>query len=591
MGIPTKSQGIWLLILMIQIMRGQLAAVPIELENSVDYELLHHFFKMGIAEEEYGYVLEGCKPISARQFYAPASFLITRDQAFSEQAFATTLLVREAIPVWNRLCSHQTKFVLKATPDESGMNLEVRFIHLPLLQQVIQENIDLFRYVLGVTLESKELAERIAYSDEPLSEILGNSPILDGIVLGFGSHNSLLGGRSDAVQMVTAFSADTAPFAPKALPIADESWLFAHYLDVAGGSHLLGSFKEHYPLPKPALGFSTISQELAAIEERLEPLPPCLLEDDPKFIFGAYVGGPSNEPLFATLQKAQKQTQALLQSSDFLEQVLAKISGEAPLIACVRPACSAFSLAFFKGRLSLDNWSCILNDTMKEFNGEKERKAFLDSLMHSRSMAEAPNLLAVNETTLKGLNTALDNLKKADAYFELLVKDQSLTEMVPKQLYYKTLSEGNGKKALDLNRVRVGYVISDSKGEILFANCDTWLNLADTLPSFAKGLTGMSIGEKRQIFIHPVIGYGVLTTLPPCTELIVTVKLLDREGLPFKPMPIVAWNLDWLHQPAWRSDIVGALKKRPSFVGSFYSLVLDKIEGPNKGAIVTSVKS
>ncbi len=129
-----------------------------------DYEILDLFFKSGILEEEYGYVLRGAKPISSRQFYALDVFPM-KDLQLSENEFKKTLLAREAIPVWNRLCSQQDRFALKAVPviekDGGACGFEVNFIHVPKLREVIRENIYLFRYVLGPTLEVDALVNRL----------------------------------------------------------------------------------------------------------------------------------------------------------------------------------------------------------------------------------------------------------------------------------------------------------------------------------------------------------------------------------------------------------------------------------------------
>ena len=68
--------------------------VCIHVQERRDYEVLDLFFKMTILEEEYGYVLNGVKPLSIRQFY-PLDVFPMRDLEVSENEFKKTVLVRE----------------------------------------------------------------------------------------------------------------------------------------------------------------------------------------------------------------------------------------------------------------------------------------------------------------------------------------------------------------------------------------------------------------------------------------------------------------------------------------------------------------
>ncbi|MBI3211833.1 MAG: hypothetical protein HYZ47_04020, partial [Simkania negevensis] len=114
MKICLKACAVFLAFLFSTIIHASPCSIHIEDEQ--DYKVLDRFFKMGFSHEEYGYVLEGDKPISVRSFYSLRDFPITKDIKYAEKEFANSLLIQEVIPIWNRLCSHQKSFVLKATP-------------------------------------------------------------------------------------------------------------------------------------------------------------------------------------------------------------------------------------------------------------------------------------------------------------------------------------------------------------------------------------------------------------------------------------------------------------------------------------------
>ncbi len=593
-----------LLILAFQELRANCSAIQIDTQR--DYEVLDHFFRMGILEEGYGYVLEGEKPISVRNFYSLDNLPLARDQKITEREFLNTLLVREAIPIWKKLCSSQKNFALKAVSlndrETEALGWEIQFIHIPKLQEVIDKNIDLFRYVLGPTLKSEQLVHKIAYSEELLSDILHDDSVLIGIVLGFGSYNSLLGGREDTISSLT-ISRDLAPFSPKSLLIqsnTEHSLNFltpeafgVYYLEVAGGDDSSANFRCDFSYLKPSSAFLNVTEEIMAIHADYEPLPTCLSTQQPAFIFSPYKGGSSNQPFFESLIQRQKQSQALLKKADFLEQVLKKIGGKKPRITCDKPKNSNLSLSFFQGTISTQIWEHILHREMHRLTGKQKQSIFLEAFFNPPDSALLPPaMVGVSQASLDGLIKALQNLSNANAYFENLSQVDSLQVIVPKQLYCKTTLKGTGKELREFDHVRLSYVIEDLEGNILFANHNTWLNLSETLSSFAHGMQGMCIGEKRQLFIHPAIGYGALTTLPPCIGLVVKVQLFDIDKKSFKPLnPLTAVDLRWIQNPILYRNIKESLDQQPRFMGMFYRNMLDQIEGSNKAKILPLLKT
>lgn len=581
-------------IFILQFYALQASSVSIQIDNPREYEILAHFFKMGLLEEEYGYVLEGSKPISIANFYSLDNFPIARDLEYTEKQFMKTLLVREAIPIWNKLCSVQKKFVLKVTPlNDPGkpeLGWEISFINVPKLKETIEKNIDLFRYILGPLIQSNQILERLAYSKEAFSDVLCNDCVLTGIVLGFGSHNSVVGGRSETINALSR-SRDIAPFAAKSHAMRDLKEYYGWYFfDIAGGETFSDSFKKNDLPLKLSYGFADTKDELLAIEATNEPLPPCLTEK-PRFVFGAYTGSRSNKSLFTELKQSQKKIQKLLKKPDFLEQILWKISEKKPRITCKKPSLSKLQLSFFRESLTPETWNYILDKAVNDFERPEQKFAFINSLSNPSAFPSETMLMArVFESTLKGLKKACQNLANANTFFETLSKDPLLQSIVPNQLYFKKVLEGSGKEIKGPSRIRASYIITDAKDNIFFAHHDTWISLAETIPGFAHGLQGMCIGEKREIFIHPCLAYGELTTLPPCTQLIVKVQLLDIEKCSHEKLPsLEPLDFSWIQNPKLHSLVEKSIELKPSFIGSFYTNLLDKIEGCRKTAIIAGL--
>jgi hypothetical protein len=553
-----------------------------------EYEILERFLKMQVDEEGYDYVLKGVKPISIRDFYTFDQFPIAKDLQHAEQEFVRSLLVREALSIWKRLCSDQKNFVLKAAPLAYGW--EVSFINIAKLKETINHNIDLFRYVLGPAIQTEQLVHDIAYSDQPLSHVLKNDCVLIGIVLGFGAHNSLIGGRLDTL-FIRSISKDCPPFAGKSTLMQRDKNIFSperfglHYLDFAGGDDSF--FKNNssdFPL-QPSVGFTSVEEEYLTLHTLDQPLPASLTKS-PQFIFGAFRGDSSNEPLFTQLVQVQKQTQTLLKKPDFLNQILTKINGKKTSIPHNHLSDSS---SFLLDAISTAEWIEIIQNVAKHFDDKEERLTFVKSFCEpARASREPPPLIGVSKATLKGLNKALHNLALANAHFEELSKEASLKELAPKQLYCKTTTSTSGKTLKGTGPIRLGYTIEDLEKNVLFANHDTWLNLSEVIAGLAHGVQGMRTGEKRTLFVHPSLAFGALTTLPPCTELIIHVHLIDIEekAAPAQSLPLLTpLDSTWLEDPALARAIEQSIAQKPRFIASFYRDLIDKLEKVDKAAI------
>lgn len=572
----------------------------IRIESQEDYAILDQFFKTMLTFEEYGYVLEGSKPISIKNFGSLDQLTVTRDFEAAATEFSNALLVRKTLEIWNRLCSHQKKFVLKAVvlknPESIAPALEVQFINTSKLREVIDKSIDLFRYILGPTLTTEQIVDKIAFSDELFMESLQHNLTLVGIVLGFGSHNSVVGGRIETISALT-ISRDVAPFTPQSFMMhskKEHSLDFltgsygCHYLEFAGGGDDT-YFRHELPLLRPSPGFANLEEEVIAIDALHEPIPLSLWER-PRFVFGPFVGGPPNLPFIEELQQTQQRIRELLEKPNFLEQILEKIGGVKPIISDQ----DTFEEPIWS-LLNAKEWSQILWSAASHFESKKEQSAFIEAFQNpTRCAQNVPIMLGASKDMLKGLKIAFSNLQKSEAQFKTLSKkaseDKSLEVIVPEKLYFKTTLSGSGKPLNQHDHVRVGYVIEDMKKKVLFANCDTWLRLSQTIPGFSHGMQGMRIGEKRTIFVHPVFGYGATTTLPPCIGLTIKVHLLDvEEGAPKALPALIPLSLNWIQDPDFHRKIEESICKRPYFVGSFYRSLLDKMQEAEKIAVLTEL--
>lgn len=56
------------------------------------------------------------------------------------------------------------------------------------------------------------------------------------------------------------------------------------------------------------------------------------------------------------------------------------------------------------------------------------------------------------------------------------------------------------------------------------------ISLDETIPGFSKGIVGMKEGEKRTLYIHPDLAYGVNGSLPPNSLLTFEIEIVKANN-------------------------------------------------------------
>src|ERR1700722_12124959 len=304
---------------------SSLYSTPITIDDPSDYYILDQFFRTMVKEEVFGYVLEGTKPLSALNIH-PINYLMFPQSRF----FKWNVFAEEAIERWSQMAPAQNSYVFKVV---KGFNHkygapyhELLFINRLKMQEVVDSNLALFRFHLGPTIESPALAQFIADSPYSLDSIIKGNNTLIGILLGYGTHNSLMGARLEEIEG-SHENLDLPPFSgdhlsQKAREKVD--WNLQNYFLACteGSSHAVSEKL----VVQPGLGCSSLHEEMEKITSQKEEVPITLLKEQPTFIFGAYQNT-SNTKLFERVRSSQNQIQTLLSRPDLLEYILEKITG------------------------------------------------------------------------------------------------------------------------------------------------------------------------------------------------------------------------------------------------------------------------
>ncbi len=143
-------------------------------------------------------------------------------------------------------------------------------------------------------------------------------------------------------------------------------------------------------------------------------------------------------------------------------------------------------------------------------------------------------ILSIQETIFH--QTAEKNLAQADAFLEKNGNDEGIHVIDPK-LQFRITQAGEGTEVSADSIPLIHYKGSLSDGTV-FANSDEPLPLPinQSIPGFARGLVGMKEGEKRTLFIHPELAYGISGNLPPNSLLIFEVEIVKANSDPFEDL-------------------------------------------------------
>lgn len=160
--------------------------------------------------------------------------------------------------------------------------------------------------------------------------------------------------------------------------------------------------------------------------------------------------------------------------------------------------------------------------------GMKEAKAGKAAPMNEQEYEEAINL--IQEYAYQDMATK--NLADAEKFLKENAKKEGVKELDGGKLQYQVLQEGTGEVITDALRPTIQYTGKYIDGTV-FGSSDTSgplsLSLNQVIPGFRKGILGMKVGEKRRLFIHPELGYGMSGQLLPNSLLIFDIEVTSAK--------------------------------------------------------------
>lgn len=189
-----------------------------------------------------------------------------------------------------------------------------------------------------------------------------------------------------------------------------------------------------------------------------------------------------------------------------------------------------------KNQLSVsDDLAHVLWHVMKSYEGEYDFQELVSTLskLNEKRIKDKPldkcysSLLEALEK--KASEKAAFNLQMANSFLQKLEVTPSVNEVVKHKLYYKVIQPGKGKSISNFaHSPLISFKEKTLSGEVLSEyNAGIRIPLSETISGLQKGLIGIKVGEKREIFIHPDLAYGEFPKPESNSLVVIEVTLIS----------------------------------------------------------------
>lgn len=254
--------------------------------SQADREALDTFLKVMLTSSEGGYVLYGNKPIC----FQSMSLRDSDPLGLMNHHMSTLLSI--GISTWEKvgLPKNSKKYILHSSQPKnlSGIWQHILLINRAAYYRAVNENIVLFKYVLGPKLTPESLLEQLTSPVNDFYSVLKNDKVLVGILLGFGVNNALFVNREE---------------------------LLGEPLEEHSQNNLMPSF-----------GYSSLEEESADLQQKIMLSSYRLEKYFPRLFFGHVPNNDkgilNNVELIKDFEDVQIKVQEILTSEFFLENVL-----------------------------------------------------------------------------------------------------------------------------------------------------------------------------------------------------------------------------------------------------------------------------
>jgi FKBP-type peptidyl-prolyl cis-trans isomerase len=474
---------------------------------------LESFLKTIVKGSFSGYVLYGDKPICIE------AYSIAQETGALSGVNEQVPILIKGIKLWedlqiNPICNEFFFLTVEAEPDYRHLICINRKAFL----ETVNQNLPLFRYVLGPTITAELLLQKLIQSKNNFYKIIHDDHALLGILLGYGTQNSILVSRKERIS-------GGMPYVEEFPLIAKKSRNNRETVPYSQSSH-------------PSLGFTSFKEEEVALQKattisrKLKPFNSYELP-----YFGCEPNSNETQHLLDKYEKNRIVIKTAYESEDFLEMTLLKLfkttsnSIEIPSIPKERPNSLADKEESAKRLAQL-----VREEIQKE---KRSSISFLNSFISG--LQSGKNGIPLSPSTAeswkefwqvqKGLEGA-ENLERAESYFQTLAAQKTLRSIISNRIYYETLRKGEGPPlSSKVKHVSFHYSFTILDGSIQDIGTLKQESIEFLIPGIAHALIGMKKKEERKVYIHPEYAYGQAANFPSSfpsnAAIIANIQLLD----------------------------------------------------------------
>jgi hypothetical protein len=479
-----------------------------EIISSSEAMLLSNFLHTALLDSSLGFLLFDKKPVCLIEYNR---IPLNPNEYLEQDALSIAINNVEKIlskPIYN---SGNINFVW----DEKTDTLIA--INKKIFLKTVQDNLPLFQYGLNPLITPEALLNELVSSNRDFDEVFNYDRVLIGIVLGFGVQNSLIHSRLENIMCDQVALKDTPPMLISAKLIMDDH--AKSFIQCADDSAFYG-WRKNKQLSK-CYGYSSLQDELLALRKILheDEMIDTLRQEKPYFIFGYNEDDIESKKLLKEINATKTLIQNLNNSPEFLREIIHIVCGRD--IEFESPVKFTFDISIDEAHNIIAK---ILLEKINKFPKEYY-SYFTDGLIGKIEQAKPNYTLISCPEIFQIQRKSSENLAESDRFFSTIQSDDAYVKVIDNMLYYKILAQGVGSPLRNETSVVMDYEIYGPNENLISRDKEMTINLEDTIPGFYIGVTGMKIGEEREINIHPALAYGLSTLLDKNMRLKAIVKL------------------------------------------------------------------
>lgn len=476
-------------------------------------QLLDCFFRILVKDSLSGYVLYGDKPMCIE-----AHGLSLDTGAMSDFDDKHSILIK-GLELWedfNVTVSDKNYFFLIF--NAHGHRHFVCINRVAFIQAV-NDNLPLFRYVLGPVLTAESLLNELILKKDQFYNVLKMDNVLLGILLGYGTQNALLCSRLEYI--TDSFSVDQVEDFPL----------------ISRKDRMQRQTLPNTQIKRPSIGFLSLADEINLLNKNnVISRNLCHFESYKIPYFACEPVSEETQGLISLYKMNREEIINAFESDTFLEQTLSKFFSTTSKTLDIPKIPN-----LMRPRLSLSqNREAILAERVRQemrqekYFQESYYADFMKGISTREKNQEAPENLRNQFNQIHKLYDLekelemCENLQKSNAYFKTLASQKKLISLVQNKLYYRIIREGReSPSSLKVKTVSLNFTYSILGESAVYLGSVDNEKVEYFIPGIAAALIGMKRGEQREVYIHPEYGYGEDSYLPPNITLIAKIELVD----------------------------------------------------------------